>query len=130
MTLLSRIIRNLYVKFNSRNLDKSSYTTGGDYNTDISGLSNTFILTALTPKTSNFDIGGMTAITPETLKIGLQNDPYKTKDIKNQENDQMTAITPLAQKIAKCYSHPNVSLGDIFFMSFFFHPYLKNIKII
>ena len=25
--------------------------------------------------------------------------------MKNRENDQMTAITPLGQKIAQCYSH-------------------------
>ena len=42
---------------------------GGDYNTDILGLYNTYILTAITPKTFKFDIDGMTAITPDTLKF-------------------------------------------------------------
>ena len=42
---------------------------GGDYNTDILGLYNTYILTAITPKTLKFDIDGMTAITPDTLKF-------------------------------------------------------------
>ena len=41
----------------------------GDYNIDILGLYNTYILTAITPKTFKLDFGGMTAITPDTLKF-------------------------------------------------------------
>ena len=44
-------------------------TGGGDYNTDILGLYNTYILTAITPKTFKLDFGGMTAITPGILKF-------------------------------------------------------------
>ena len=44
---------------------------GGDYNTDILGLYNTYILTAITPKTLKYDIVGMTAITPDTLKFWI-----------------------------------------------------------
>ena len=52
-------------------------TGEGDYNTDISGLFNTYILTA---------------ITPEKWEIG--------------KNDEMTAIKPLSPKIAQCYGGP------------------------
>ena len=54
----------------SDTLENAQMSTGeGDYNTDILGLYNTYILTAITPKTFKFDIDGMTAITPDTLKF-------------------------------------------------------------
>ena len=47
----------------------TAYIQRGDYKTVILGLYNTYILTAITPKTLKFDIDGMTAITPDTLKF-------------------------------------------------------------
>ena len=47
-------------------------TTGGvDYNTDISALYNTNILTAITPGTMQIEIDDVTAITPDTLKFQI-----------------------------------------------------------
>ena len=46
-------------------------TGGGGCNTDISGLYNTNILTAITPGTLKIEIDDMTAITPGTLKFSI-----------------------------------------------------------
>ena len=48
-----------------------STTGGGGCNTDISGLYNTNILTAITPGTLKIEIDDMTAITPGTLKFSV-----------------------------------------------------------
>ena len=54
----------------------------------------------------------MTAITPGTFKNGWPNERYNTKDMKNWENDQVTAITPLDQKISS-FSNPCILIRFI-----------------
>ena len=64
--IISTMVRYLFI------LSLFIYNTGeGDYNTDISGLYNTYILTAITPETWKFETDGMTAITPDTLKFWI-----------------------------------------------------------
>ena len=69
--------------FTRTNPTYSTILQGSHYNIDISGIYNTYILTAITPKTPKFDIVGMTAITPDSFKIGWRNDRYNTIRSKN-----------------------------------------------
>ena len=49
------------------------------------------------------------------MKIRWENDRYYTRDIKNRENGQMTAITPGGRKVARCYSQPPCRVQERYF---------------